>query len=69
VRVHRGESHRPAAAVPVGRFRESEIKPKGEFVKVERLAEPTAEESALATLSFGDKQDYVIHANIWARPT
>jgi hypothetical protein len=45
-----------------------EVGPKRDAVTVERLTEPTAEVSGLATLDFGDKQEYVIRTNFWARP-
>jgi hypothetical protein len=47
---------------------EGEVGPKRDFLKVERPAEVTAETSGLATIDFGDKQEYALPANFWARP-
>jgi hypothetical protein len=47
---------------------EGEVGPKRDFVKVEHPKELTAEESGLAVLDFGDKREYAVRANFWARP-
>jgi hypothetical protein len=47
---------------------EGEVGPKRDFLKVEHPAELTAETSELATFDFGDKQEYGLRTNFWARP-
>jgi hypothetical protein len=46
---------------------EGQVGPKRDFLKVERPVELTAETSGVATLDFGEKQEYAIRANFWAR--
>jgi hypothetical protein len=47
---------------------DGKIEPGKSFVRTEPVKELTREESGLAQLNFGEKGEFAIRANLWARP-